>query len=381
MSGATPRSWAPGVRRVVVKVGSRSLVDASNRLDVPRIEALVDQIARVRKDAQPRSVVLVSSGAIAAGLPDLGLAKRPKDLPSLQAAAAVGQARLVEIYRHLFAARAVAVAQVLLTHADVEERERHLNASNTLNRLLEGGVVPVVNENDTVAVDEIRFGDNDRLAAMVAGLVQAELTILLTTADGFYTRDPKKGGEKIERVDAITPEVRAMAGGAGDAVATGGMRTKLDAAEMVMRSGERLVIASAAEPDVLPRILAGEPLGTVFEPPRASKLRGRERWIAFYQRPCGTIRVDAGAAKALREKRTSLLPIGVRGVSGDFERGDTVSIVDDAGAEVARGLTNYALADVARIAGKKTSEIEAALGVREYDEVVHRDNMVVREGA
>lgn len=375
MSTPAPRDWVGAVRRIVVKVGSRSLVTASNALDEAQVRELVRQIAALV--AGKRQVVLVSSGAIAAGLPDLRLAKRPRDLPSLQAAAALGQARLIELYRDLFAEHAIPVGQVLLTHADIDQRERHLNARNTLNRLLEAGAVPVVNENDTVAVDEIRFGDNDRLSAMVAALVRAELVILLTTVDGLYDAPPEKGGRLVPRVSEVSAAVRAMAGVApGGDIAVGGMKTKLDAAEMVTRSGERLIIAGAREKDVLPRLLSGEPLGTVFEP-RPERLRGRERWIAFFQKTRGTLRIDAGAATALRDRGKSLLAAGVREVTGAFGPGEVVGVIDEAGVELARGLVNYGADDLRKIAGRKSAEIEQILGRREYDEVVHRDNMVL----
>jgi len=372
MSEGGRRDWVGGVRRVVVKVGSRALVDDDHRLDEARIASLVGQIVRVR--ASGVQVVLVSSGAIAAGLPDLKLGGRPRDLPSLQAAAALGQARLIEIYRQSFAAHGVAVGQALLTHADLRDRDRHLNARNALNRLLEAGAVPVVNENDTVAVDEIRVGDNDQLSALVGNLVRADLVILLTTVAGLCTDHPSRGGVLVPEVGAVTAAVRAMAGGADDGVGTGGMQTKLDAAEICARGGERLIIADGREPDVLPRLLAGEAIGTSFEPV-AGPMAGRKRWIAFFQKPTGTITVDDGAAKALVEQGSSLLAIGVRGVDGGFRHGDLVSVRDARGAEIARGLVNYAAADLERIKGKRTGEIAAILGACEYGEVVHRDNM------
>jgi len=362
------------VRRVVVKVGSRVLVDDDYRLDESRVGSLVDQIVRVREAG--RSVALVSSGAVAAGLPDLKLTRRPTDLPSLQAAAALGQARLIELYRELFARHGVAVGQALLTHADLRDRDRHLNARNALNRLLEAGSVPVINENDTVAVDEIRVGDNDRLSALVANLVRAELVVVLSTVDGLLTDHPDRGGRLIPRVEAVTPEVRALARGAADGVGTGGMQTKLDAAEMCMRSGERLVIANGREPAALERVLAGEELGTVFEPVGAA-IQGRKRWIAFFQRPSGTVTVDDGAVRAIRERGSSLLAIGVRAVEGAFGHGDLVSVTGPDGAETARGLVNYGAADLTRIVGKRSDEIESVLGVCEYREVIHRDNLVI----
>lgn len=362
------------VRRIVVKVGSRLLVDERHQLDESRIADLVGQIVRVR--ASGRQVVLVSSGAIAAGLPDLKLTRRPKDLPSLQAAAALGQARLIELYRDRFAEHGVAVGQALLTHADLRDRNRHLNARNALNRLLEAGAIPVINENDTVAVDEIRVGDNDQLSALVGNLVRADLVVLLTTVDGLFTDHPDRGGTLVARVDAVTPEIRAMAGGAHDGVGTGGMQTKLDAAEICARGGERLVICNGLTPDALVRLLDGEPLGTVFEG-AAESMAGRKRWIAFFQKPCGSVTIDAGAATAIRQRGGSLLAIGVRAVEGAFRHGDLVSVLGPDTTEIARGLVNYPAEDLQRIAGKRSDEIATILGASEYDEVIHRDNMAL----
>ena len=350
------------------------LVDDSYRLDESRIALLVGQIVRVRESG--RQVVLVSSGAIAAGLPDLKLDRRPTDLPSLQAAAAMGQARLIELYRDLFGAHGVAVGQALLTHGDLRDRDRHLNARNALNRMLEAGAVPIVNENDTVAVDEIRVGDNDQLSALVGNLVRADLVALFTTVDGLYTAHPDRGGVLVPSVEAVTGAVRAMADGPGDGVGTGGMRTKLDAAEICLRGGERLVIANGYEPDALVRLLDGEPLGTVFES-AGDPMGGRKRWIAFFQKPSGTVTVDEGAARAMRERGGSLLAIGVIGVEGGFARGDLVSVQGPGGDEIARGLVNYSSADLTRIIGKRSDEIAAVLGSCEYGEVVHRDNLVL----
>lgn len=372
MTSATDRSWLLDVRRVVVKVGSRVLVDEENRLDVEQIERLVEQIASLR--ARGLEVVLVSSGAVAAGLPELRLTRRPRDLPTLQAAAALGQARLIELYRTLFAARSHTVGQALLTHADLRDRPRQLNARNTLGRLIDAGALPIINENDAVAVEEIRVGDNDQLSALVAALIGAQLTILLTTTDGLLTAPPEQMGELIPHVARITHDTHAMARGKGADVAIGGMRTKLLAAEIVTRAGERMIIARGREEDVLPRLLDGEPIGTLFEP-REKRLKGKQRFIAFFQHPRGTLRVDAGASAALRERGGSLLPVGVRAVEGEFNPGDPVRICDQAGVEIARGLTNYGAADARRLIGKRSDEIGAILGDCLYEEIVHRDNM------
>ncbi len=374
MTGAPEREWMRDVRRVVVKVGSRLLVDESNQLDEQEVAALVEQV--VSACSTGIEIVLVSSGAIAAGLPDLGAANRPTDLPSLQAAAALGQARLIEIYRDLFAERGVCVGQVLLTHDDMRDRTRHLNARNTIHRLLEVGAVPIINENDAVAVDEIRFGDNDRLSALAATLAQADLLILLTGVEGLLDAPPEHGGCLIDHVEEITPAIRDAASGPGSNVSTGGMRTKLDAAEIMMRAGERMIIADGRAPNMLTRLFAGERLGTAFDA-GASRVADRKRWIAFFHKAKGAIVIDAGAVSALREKGSSLLPVGVRAVEGAFAPGDVVSIQAADGEEIARGLSNYSDTDARRIAGKRTTDIAKELGSAEYEELVHRDNLAL----
>ncbi len=377
MSGPPRRDWIDHIRRVVVKIGTRVLVDEQHRLQEDRIAALVGQMARLRSGG--RHVVCVSSGAIAAGLEGLSLGARPRDLPSLQAAAAVGQARLIGLYRALFDRHGLSVAQVLLTHADLRDRERHLNARNTLRRLLDGGLVPIVNENDTVAVDEIRVGDNDLLSALAACLIRADLLVLLTDTDGLMTRGPGEaaGGRIVGTVGCITSDTYAMAGDTNSDVATGGMRSKIQAAEMVTRAGERVIIANGRAPDVLVRLFEGEPLGTVLEP-HPQRMRGRQRWIAFFDHPRGELHVDAGAAEAVRRHGRSLLPVGLTAVEGDFPRGAPVRIIDPEGVEIARALVNYPSDELRRIAGCRSSRIAEILGCCEYEEAVHRDNLVLR---
>ncbi|MHC5002744.1 MAG: glutamate 5-kinase, partial [Planctomycetota bacterium] len=289
MSTETTRAWTGQARRVVVKIGSRALVDERNRLDEAQVARLVDQMAAVR--AEGRQVVCVSSGAIAAGLGEMGLDRRPRQVPAQQAAAAIGQARLVGLYRELFARHDLHVGQVLLSHGDLHSRQRHLNARNTLSRLLRDGIVPIVNENDTVAVEEIRFGDNDVLSALVAMLVRADALVILTTVDGLLDRAPDQGGRVISTVRAITEDLRSLGGGSDSSIARGGMRTKLEAAEMVTRAGEHCIVANGRTPDVLLRVLAGEPLGTAFCP-LERRMAGRKRWIAFFDHPRGELRVD-----------------------------------------------------------------------------------------
>jgi glutamate 5-kinase len=370
----TQRDWVGRVRRVVVKIGSGVLVDQDNRLDESRVATLVDQMAAIRHAGG--DIVCVSSGAVAAGVADLGLDSRPDDLPSLQAAAAIGQARLVDLYRRLFHGHGLAIGQVLLTHGDLQTRDRHLNARNTFSRLLRCGAVPIVNENDTVAVEEIRFGDNDKLSALVAMLLRADALIMLTTVDGLLTSTESGNGRLVPTVKEITPEIRALAGGSTSGIAVGGMQTKIEAADMVTRSGEHCVVADGRRPGVLTAIMDGEAIGTVFEP-APERMADRKRWIAFFDHPRGELQVDAGASRALRQEGRSLLPIGMTAVSGTFERGAPVRIVDDAGREIGRGLVNYAAHELGRIVGLRSEEIADVLGVCEYEEVVHRDNLVL----
>jgi glutamate 5-kinase len=387
MTDALPhpeREWVRSVRRLVIKIGSSSLVDESNRLDLPQIRALADQMASLQKSGI--EVICVSSGAVAAGLSSLGFPRRPIDLPSLQAAASAGQARLIGLYRDVFAQHDLAIGQVLLSHADLRSRERHLNARNTLNTLLQRGAVPIINENDTVAVDEIRFGDNDVLSALVACLARADLLILLTSADGFLSAAPvakpprnapsNHAGHVIPLVDQITPDIRALAGESTSSIATGGMRSKLKAAEMLTRAGERAIIAGGRTENIITRLMAGERLGTLFQP-QPARMRGRQRWIAFFDHPKGDLHLDAGAVAAIRERGGSLLAIGITGVTGSFTRGAPVRLLDPAGNEVARGLVNYPADELELIRGNKSDQIESILGKREYDEVVHRDNLTL----
>ncbi|MCA9290749.1 MAG: glutamate 5-kinase [Phycisphaerales bacterium] len=370
------RTCIRDTRRVVVKIGSRTLVDDEHTLDIPRVHDLVDQMAALRH--RGLEVICVSSGAVAAGLRELGTTTRPTDLPGVQAAAAIGQAALIGIYRERFRAAGIAIGQVLLTHADLRAHERHLNARNTFFRLLAAGTVPIVNENDTVAVDELRFGDNDRLSALVCALTGADGLIMLTTADGLMTSpDSNTLVPEVERVDDT---IRAMAGGSDSDLGTGGMRSKVDAAAIVAQAGEWSIVANGHAPDVLRRLLDGEPLGTLFWP-RAARLPGRKRWIAFFDHPRGDLVVDDGARDAIRTRGGSLLPIGVRQVRGDFERGEPVRIIDLAGTELGRGLVNHPADDIRRLLGCRSDEIVTILGRAEAVEVVHRDNLVLIDPA
>ncbi len=362
-------------RRIVVKVGSGLVTAPGIGPDPDRIDRLAADVAAVRQD---REVALVSSGAIATGMARLALAERPRSIPEKQAAAAVGQSALMWQYEIAFKRHGLAVGQVLLTAQDIGDRTRYLNARNTLLALLGFGVVPIVNENDTVAVEEIKVGDNDNLSALVASLVEADLLVLLTDVDGLYTADPTRHADatKLDTVDAITEGILDMAGAHHHGVSVGGMATKLQAAQKAAASGVPMVIASGREAGVLGRILAGEPVGTYFVP-KADRLGARKRWIAFAVAPQGRLSVDAGAARALARQGRSLLPSGIIEIAGEFGAGDVVAVLDADGREFARGLVNFDAGELRRIRGAKTQEIESVLGYKSVDEVIHRDNLVI----
>jgi glutamate 5-kinase len=375
---ATRKQPAPSLataRRVVVKVGSALLVEESGEVRRKWLEALCDDVARLRKRGQ--EVILVSSGAIAAGRRHLGLLQKNLKLEEKQAAAATGQIRLAHAWQDALARHDITVAQILLTPDDTEQRRRHLNARSTINQLLKLGAVPVINENDTVATDEIRFGDNDRLAARVAAMISADMLILLSDIDGLYTADPRKdkGAHRIDVVDEITPEIEAMAGDAPDGFSHGGMVTKIIAAKIALAAGCRMVIALGKREHPLAAIEDGA--ACTWFIPSAEPKTARKRWIAGTLKPVGTLRVDAGALTALSAGK-SLLPAGVTTVEGSFERGDPVAVCGPDGVEVARGLSAYSSADAARIKGHKSREIEAILGYRGRDEMIHRDDLVLR---
>jgi glutamate 5-kinase len=366
-------------RRLVVKVGSGQIASPSEGLDAKRISALAADIAGLV--GERREVVLVSSGAIVAGTARLGLSSRRRSIPETQAAAAVGQSSLMWHYEQAFKRHGIKVGQVLLTAQDISDRGRYLNARNTLLALLDFGVLPVVNENDTVAVEEIKVGDNDNLAALVAHLVDADLLVLLTDVDGLYTGDPQRdpAAIRIETVEAVTEEIRRLCFDEVGRVSVGGMATKLEAAQKAGASGIPMVIANGRERGTLGRLLKGEPLGTYFLP-RDDRLAARKRWIAFAVPPQGRLMVDAGARKALTEKGKSLLPSGLVEVTGEFRAGEVVALAEPEGDDFARGLVNYDAGDLRKIRGAKTAEIEKALGYKGLAEVIHRDNLVVLSG-
>ncbi len=364
------------IKRIVIKIGSQVLTSGDQDLDLSFVTDLAAQVATAR--TKGLEVLLVTSGAIAAGRGALGLTTRPKTIPQKQAAAAVGQSRLMRAYEDAFADHGINVAQLLLTRGDLADRTRYLNARATLETLLECGVVPVINENDTVAVEEIKFGDNDNLSALVTNLVDARLLVVLTDIDGLYDADPRKNPEAklITVVKAVTRELEKAAGGSGSTVGTGGMATKLAAAKKAGKSGAATVIANGTVRGIVARVLGGEDVGTLVLPAPRS-LTSRKHWIAFTLRPQGRLTVDAGASSVLRREGRSLLPSGIIAVEGSFVRGACVRICDPEGTEFARGITDYAGEEISLILGHRSSEIEEILGFRYGDEIIHRDNLVL----
>ena len=361
-------------QKIVVKVGTSTLTHKNGKLNLEQIELLVRQLSDLRN--QGKDVVLVSSGAIGAGMGKLNLEERPKTIPEKQAVAAVGQGILLHIYEKIFAEYGQATAQLLLTKADLEHRQRFLNARNTLLTLLKLGVIPIVNENDTVAFEEIKFGDNDTLAALVGTLIDADLIILLTDIDGFYNGDPRKrkDAKRISVVETIDAQVERLAGSVGSKFGSGGMATKIAAASIAVNAGIPLMIAHGAEPHIIRKLTGGEDMGTLFLPIEM-KPHLRKKWIAFGSHVSGRLMVDDGAKDALIHKGKSLLPSGITAVEGDFAAGDVVEIVDAQGREFARGISNYSWMELHKIKGQKSKNICPILGYKDYDEVIHRDNL------
>ena len=370
------RSLIADARRLVVKVGSSLVTNDGRGLYQAAIARWAAQIAALR--AAGKEVVLVSSGAIAEGMQRLGWTKRPKEIHELQAAAAVGQMGLAQVYESEFARHGIRTAQVLLTHGDLADRERYLNARSTLLTLLSLGVVPIINENDTVVTDEIKFGDNDTLGALVTNLIEGDALIILTDQRGLYTADPRKdpNARFVDEAQAGTPDLEQMAGGAGSSIGKGGMLTKILAAKRAAKSGAHTIIASGREADVLARLANGEAIGTQLRA-QTGRMAARKQWMIDHLQLRGRVVLDAGAVDKLTAGGKSLLPIGVTEVQGEFARGEVISCVDAAGREVARGLTNYSSAEARLIARKASSEIEAVLGYVSAAELVHRDNLVL----
>ncbi len=361
---------------IVVKVSSSSLVDAAGSLDRQKMANLVNQLARVKSEGA--NVVLVTSGAIRAGMDGLDLRRRPKTIPEQQACAAVGQSVLMQTYTELFSESGIAPGQVLLTRDDFHHRTRYLNARNTIHTLLRFGCVPIVNENDTVATEEIRFGENDTLSALVAAAVDADILINLSDVDGLYDTDPRSGANSrlIEEVPEITPEIEELAGPPGTESGSGGMKSKIEAAKIAVRSGTCMIIANAARPNVIVDAVDGKSVGTRFLS-SPTGLTQRKRWIAFGSRVKGKVTINEGARTMLTQRGKSLLAAGIVNCDGSFEVGDLVSVIDEDSSQVARGLVNYSAKDIELIRGKRSTEIEKILGYKDFDEVIHRDNLVL----
>ncbi len=373
--GLMRRALLSHVKRVVVKIGSGVISDA-NGLENDRIDALSADICHLLD--RGLEVVVVSSGAVAAGKGELGISGRPQTIPQKQAAAAIGQTKIIRGYRETFQSHNYNVAQVLLTRDDLSNRRRYLNARNTVMTLLEYGVTPIVNENDTVVVEEIRFGDNDNLSALVTNLVEADLLVILSDVDGLYDQDPHENpqAELIPVVERITPSIEALGGGSKGALGTGGMGTKLKAAKKAALSGVGTLIVNGRSKHILARVFDGEDIGT-YVLPAQSKLTAKKHWIAFSKKPRGKLIIDDGGQRAVIKGGKSLLPSGVCGVEGGFERGDAVRLCDRDGNEFARGVTNYSLTEVLQIMGKQCHEIETILGYKYRDEIIGRDDLVV----
>ncbi|MGI6678914.1 MAG: glutamate 5-kinase [Dehalobacterium sp.] len=377
MESSFSRSCLTTAQRIVVKVGSSTLTCSTGKMDLN----LIDRLARKLTNAahQGKDVILVTSGAVGVGRDKLGIRKKTKSIPEKQAAAAVGQGLLLHMYEKMFGEYGQTIAQVLLTKGDIARRRSYLNARNTLNTLLTMGIIPIINENDTVAWEEIRFGDNDTLAAMVAGLVDADLLIILSDIDGLYTANPAScpDAQLIPLIREITPEIEALAGGAGSPLGSGGMQTKIQAAKIAGNSGIPTVIAQGKDLTLFDDILMGREVGTLFFP-KEYKLHHRKRWIAYGAEIRGILYVDQGAGEAICNAGKSLLPIGVIGMEGHFEPGDIVSIKTAVHQELARGIVDYDWENVKKIMGHKSQEIESILGFKDYDYIVHRNNMVLK---
>lgn len=363
-----------GTKRLVIKVGTGVVTTPDGLLDMSQVASISRQIIGLR--GRGYEVVVVSSGAVGAGMGELGMSKRPSTFPETQAVAAVGQSKLIGAYDGCFMAEGYHAAQVLLTREDLEERHRYLNTCNTISALFRLKVIPVVNENDTVSTEEISFSDNDLLSALVTNLLRAELLVMLSSVDGLY-RIPERNEGLVPLVEKITPDIEKLASRSKTHLGMGGMESKLKAARIATNSGEAVIIANGREPDILLRIMAGEELGTLFLPTRR-KLTSRKRWIGFTLKPRGEIYIDEGAYDALSRRGKSLLASGIADIRGDFERGDVVSILTVSnGTEFARGLTNYSSEELVKIKGHTSASIKRILGTKPYDEVVHRDNMVL----
>jgi len=379
--GSIARNEVKSAKRVVVKVGTSTLTYENGRLNLDRIERLVRQIADLSNAG--KEMILVTSGAVGAGIAEIGLPARPSTIPEKQACAAVGQSILMHIYRKFFGEYGCMVGQVLLTREDSVKRDRYANSRRTLSTLLEMSVIPIINENDAVVIDELKIGDNDTLAAMVATIVDADLLIILSDIDGMYDKNPQTypDAKLMSLVPSITPEIEAAAGGAGSVGGTGGMATKILAGKIVTSSGIPMIIAQGSTEKILPKVLSGEEegTGTLFAA-RESRLHMRKRFLAFGARTKGAVVVDAGCEQALLKKGSSLLPAGILMVEGEFKAGDTIKINSESGREIARGIVNYDVEEIEKIKGAPTHQLEAILGHKCYDEIIHRDHLVILTG-
>ena len=376
MDSISARQQLSASKRWVIKIGSALLTDNGRGVNRAAIHNWAGQIGALRR--QGVEVLLVSSGAVAAGMDRLGWRKRPESIHQLQAAAAIGQSHLVQVYEHAFGQYDCRTAQILLDHDDLSNRTRYLNARSTLKTLLSLGAVPIINENDTVVTDEIRFGDNDTLAALVANLVEADTLLILTDADGLFTEDPRDNpdAELVREASAADTRLAAMAGGSRSGLGRGGMATKVRAAQLAARSGARTVIVGGGIDGVIERVAAGEELGSLLLPD-ADPLAARKRWLAGQLQVRGRLVVDAGAERALREQGKSLLSVGVKSVDGRFHRGELVSCCNEGGEEIARGLVNYDSSEACRIQGQPSERIVELLGYRDDEELIHRDNLIL----
>ncbi len=376
MKSSLRKPFLSNIKRVVIKVGSFILASPDHTLNTEMIRNLVSQVAALKDKGM--EIIIVSSGAIAAGIRQLGLPSVPQSMPKKQAAAAVGQSILIWEYERNFQEAGHQVAQVLLTHDDLANRHRFLNAKNTLGELLSFGVIPIINENDTVSVDEIKMGDNDLLSATVATMAQAQLLIVVSDVEGLYTGDPTmdEGARLLSEVEDITPEIEQAAGLPTSDVGSGGMATKVQAAKSAGLMGIPTIIVSGRQPNVIRRALEGDKVGTFFLPDK-DRLAARKHWLRYTLKPKGSITVDEGAMQAITKRGKSLLPSGIVKVEGRFEYGDAVSLQGLNGKEIGRGLSNYTLDELRKIQGHHTKDIEALLGYKYYDEVVHRDNLVL----
>ena len=371
----TRKTLIAPAKRVIIKIGS-TVISTAEGLNRQRIEELVEDICALRELGY--EVIIVSSGSVAAGKKDLGIVGRPKTIPLKQAAAAIGQSRVIRCYRSAFRHRGGNVAQILLTRDDLSNRRRYLNARNTLMTLLEYDVVPIINENDTVVVDEIRFGDNDNLSAMVTPLAEANLLVILSDVDGLYDSDPRNNPDArlIHEVERIDDNIKQMAGISSNELGTGGMYTKIRAAQRATMNGVGTAIINGTKPGNLQRFFAGEDIGTYFIP-NIAPMAAKKQWIAFTKKPRGKLFLDSGAVNAIVNHGSSLLPSGIKGVDGGFDRGDAVRLCDIDGNEIAKGVTNYSLAEVLKIMGKSSNQIVDILGYKYSDAVIHRDDLVL----